>query len=187
MTRFLLLTALVAPLVGCAEQPDPTFQYGLRLDELTFEVWSPDQGVHPDASILSHPQNPFEDGIGAETKWDVADHGPVPAFYGWATALVGIPTGEHQFLAANAAKSIYDLGLAELDDLPIARDIAVRGFQNVLEEFPDAVTFDGTGREAYELVTPAYLALEDLGGDIPAGWTLVENPDGSTAAVRRQE
>ena len=55
-------------------------------------------------------------------------------------------------------------------------------FQAQLDNFPDAVTFDVTGKIAFELSTPAYTAMVELGVS-PRGWVLVTQPDGGEIAV----
>ena len=113
-------------LVGCDPLPDPAYVYGESLADLTFTVIDPDQGVYPNTSILTHPENPFSQGISLEAKFAAQEQGPIPAFYAWAQALVQEPTGEHQFFAAAAAHDIYSFGLADDADLVYARSIAVR-------------------------------------------------------------
>lgn len=182
LLSFSWLGLLVA--VGCEPLPDPAYLYGERLSDLAFIVLDPDQGVHPNASILSHPENPFRRGISLEAKFAAQDQGPIPAFYAWAQALVQEPTGEHQFFTAAAAHDIHSLGLAEDADLVYARSIAVRGYQNCLTVFPDSTaTFDVTGNARYDLLAQAIQGLQDLGGEIPLGWALLTQPDGSVVAV----
>ncbi len=66
----------------------------------------------------------------------------------------------------------------------MVRDRAIRGFQAMLDHFPEAVTYDVTGTIAYELATPSVKAILELGGE-PVGWILVMGPDGTTVAVPR--
>ena len=185
--RLTLSTGLLAAgllLGGCDELADPTYLYGESLADLEFVVLDPDQGVYPNTSITTHPDNPFRRGISLEAKFAAQDLGPVPAFYGWAQALVQEPTGEHQFFAAAAAHDIYRFQLADDADLVYARSIAVRGYQNCLNEFSDSTaTYDVTGNLRYDLLAQVLQGLEDLGGEIPLGWALVEQPDGSLIAT----
>jgi len=132
--------------------------------------------------VIRNPNNPFQEGIGEATKFEVANDGPVVAFYGWSTALVGIPSGEHQFFAAASAHRIYDQGLAPPEDLVFIRDIAIRGYTNVLDLFPGAVTFSADGETAFPLAPQAYQGIEALGGDT-TGWTFVETADGVGVVV----
>lgn len=185
MTRITVLaTALAAfGLLGCEEQPEPEYLYGEQIGGLEFIVLDPDQGVHPNTSILVHPENPFRRGISLESKFAVVSAGPVAAFYGWSTALTQQPTGEHQYYAAAAARDIYFGGLAADEDLVYARDIAVRGFQEVLLTFPDtAQTYDITGNVIYDLRAQAIDGIIALGGRVPNGWDVVTE-DGRRVAV----
>ncbi|MFT4976555.1 MAG: hypothetical protein ACI8S6_002460, partial [Myxococcota bacterium] len=150
LTPICLLSSVL--LVGCEELPDPEYLYGESLAGLEFIVLDPDQGVYPNTSITTHPENPFRHGISLEAKFAAQDQGPVPAFYGWAQALVQEPTGEHQYYVAAAAHDIYRFELAEDEDMVYARSIAVRGYQSCLEVFPDSTaTYDVTGNLRYDL------------------------------------
>lgn len=180
------LGALTAGLLlaGCEDLPDPVYLYGESLADLEFIVLDPDQGVYPNTSITTHPENPFRRGISLEAKFAAQEQGPVPAFYGWAQALAQEPTGEHQYFAAAAAHDIYRFGLADDGDMVYARDIAVRGYQRCLDEFPDSTaTYDATGNARYDLLDEALQGLIDLGGEVPVGWSLVEQSDGSVIAI----
>ena len=181
------IVAVFLLLAGCEELPEPAFLYGEQLGGLEFVVIDPDQGVHPNSSIMSHPDNPFRRGVSLDTKFAAQDVGPIPAFYAWSTALVQEPTGEHQFYAAAAARDIYLSERAEPKDLVFARSIAVRGFQNCLTEFPDSSgTFDITGNTRFDLLAQAIDGIEALGGRVPQGWAVVENADGVRVAVRTE-
>ena len=181
--RLVVASLGLAMVTGCEEQPDPAFVYGEQLGGLEFVVFDPDQGVHPNTSITRHPENPFSNGISLETKFEVGAAGVVAGFYGWATALVQEPTGEHQFYAASAARDIYVSQRAAPEDLVYARDIAVRGYQNVLTEFTGAVTYDATGTVAYPLSAQAIDGIVSLGGTVPTGWSVVEDANGVRTAV----
>jgi len=180
----LALALLPVGLAACEEQPEPEYIYGEQLGGLEFVVIDADQGVHPNTSITRHPNNPFRRGISLESKFAAQDVGPVVAFYGWAQALAQEPTGEHQFFAAAAARDIYLSERADPQDLVYARSIAVRGFQTCLEEFPDSTaTYDATGNLRYDLLAQAIDGIVGLGGRVPAGWQVIEQPDGTRVAV----
>lgn len=184
MLRTSLFMLLLGGLAACEELPDPEFVYGSSLADAEFTVLDPDMGVHPNISVTTHPDNPFRGGISLEAKFNAQAVGPIPAFYGWAQALVQEPTGEHQYFAAAAARDIYRFELTEDQDLVYARSIAVRGYQNCLTEFPDSTaTFDVTGNARFDLLVEAIQGLEDLGGEVPAGWALVSGPDGELIAT----
>ena len=172
------MLAVVA--AGCAADGTPIA--GVDLDAVEFHVCGPDMGVHPDDSVLIDPDNPFRElALGGETRWDVQSTGStVAAFYVWATISARSPHGEAQYYASLNLHAIVDRELADEADRPVARELAIRGYQSLLDHFPDSVTYDATGTIAYELATPSYLAIVDLGGT-PEGWILVDTPDGPRA------
>lgn len=169
-------------LVGCTLPPGE-YRYAVDLSGLEFLPFSPDEGVHPDTSVMADPNNPFADGIGADTKWDALSAGPVPGFYAMATALAQVPSGECQYYAASSAQGIYEGELAADEDLWLARDLAVRGYRVVLETFTDDVTYDETGTWSFAVAPLAYEALLELGGDT-SGYALITGDDGEQAVVQ---
>jgi hypothetical protein len=177
-----VLTLLLA---GC-EIPPPEYQFGFNLTGLTLELYSDDVGVHPHLDVLVDPNNPFaEYGVGAETKWDIlAQGGNVGGFYAWATVLANEPTGEAQFYTAIKLRDIYTVGEVSQEDLPRVRNLALRGFQAVLDAFPESVTYDATGTISARLATFAYNEITALGGRVQGDWVLVQTPSGGTEAVR---
>lgn len=172
---------LLLPLTGCAVEPGE-YRYGDDLTQLEFLPYTQLEGVHPDVSVMSDPNNPFSDGIGTDTKWDVLTSGPVHGFYAFATSLVQVPTGEHQLYTASAAHQIYDQELAAPGDLWLAREIAVKGYRQVLETFTDDVTYDATGTYFFAVAPIAYNGLLDLGGDT-TGYALITTDSGEQAVV----
>jgi hypothetical protein len=183
MKTWLLLAAAVG-VSGCYD--GASYVYGEPLAGMTLQVSNPNLGIHPDTSVLEDPNNPFRNSTpGAETKWQIqggADH--VPAFYSWATLLARQPGGESQFYAATQLVAIYQTGQADQASLPKVRELAVRAFQSVLDNFPDAVTYDASGTIAYELVTPSYKGVVELGGTVTGGWVLVKTSSGADKAVK---
>ncbi len=177
--RCATLTALL--LTGCITEPGE-YRYGDDLRELSFVPHGPDVGVYPDESVMADPNNPFSGGIGEQTKWDVYESGPVHGFYGMATALVQIPTGEHQYYAASSAQAVYEQELAAPEDLWLARDIAVNGYRAVLDHFLDDVTYDASGTYYWSVAPLAYQGLQDLGGDT-TGYALVTDDDDQQVVV----
>jgi hypothetical protein len=169
---------------GCAADGDP-WEGETLPTELT--LFSPNQGVHPDRSVLDDPANPFVAGaLADETVWQLQSNGGnVAAFYAWATANARGASGERQYYTALDLKAIYQLDQAAEDDREAVRDLAIRGFQAVLDYFPEAVTYDATGTIAYELATPSVQAILDLGGEVTGGWVLVMTDSGALIAVRR--
>lgn len=174
-------------LLAACQTPNPaTYHYGVPLDEVSFNLYSLSMGVYPDESVLDDPNNPFAaGGLDGDLRWDITAGGlPVATFYAWATWLVYQPTGEAQFYTASSLHSIYDLALAETNDLYYVRQLAIDGYQTVLDSFPDAVTYDATGTIAYPLAPLAYAGIEDLGGTVQGSWVQVTGDDGSTIVVQ---
>ncbi len=180
--RFALLPAIVA--MAC-RLPAPQYDYGIALNEVELALIDELEGVHPNRSVLVNPNNPFaEEGITEEARWIIQDAGYWPAsFYGWGTALANQPTGENQLYTAQAAQQIYERRAADTALLYFVRNIAIAGYQAVLDHFPDDVTYDATGTIAYPVAPTAYAAIESLGAT-PIGWVMVEGEDGVVALVR---
>ena len=183
--RHLVLVLVGLGLGGCADDGDPWS--GENLAGMTLSLHSKDVGVYPDQSVLSDPGNPFAGGaIGEQTIWQIqSSGGNVAAFYAWATALARGASGERQYYAALDLKAIYQMNQAVAEDMPQVRDNAIRGFQAVLDHFPDAVTYDATGTIAWDLATPSVLAILEMGGKVEGGWVIVQTENGGKMAVRR--
>ena len=163
-----ILTLTFALLAGCAPEP-ATWRTGDDLRGLRFDPFTEDVGVHPDVSILDDPLNPFAGNLdpNSDLKWQLNDSGCDRAVYSWATALAVQPTGEHQFYTASCMQALYEGGRVDDEDLYLVWNLAVRGHEQVLESFPDSVTYDATGTIAYPLAPIAEAALVSLGA-VPA-------------------
>lgn len=180
--RFLPLLSLLA---CSSDLPVPEYRYGVLLADLQFEVTDPDMGIHPNTSILADPENPFATGgISPEGKFQALTDSPTAGFYGMGTALTNEPTGEHQYYTAVSLEGIYDE--REISDPGLVRDMAIRAYQSVLDNFAGSVTFDEAGRFSFELGPLAIDGIEGLGGDVLNGWSKVETADGSFTAVQNQ-
>jgi hypothetical protein len=168
---------------GCAA--DGEAWQGSELPQSPFHLYADGVGVHPSQDVLDDPANLFAQGeLTADAVWRLQQSGGnVAAFYAWATLLARGANGERQYYAALDLKGIYDLEQVEDDESNIVRKQAIRGFQAMLDYFPDAVTYDATGTIAYELATPAVQAILALDGD-PVGWVLVSTPNGDKAVPR---
>lgn len=171
----LLLTAL-----ACIAEP-AAWYYGEDLTDLSVVPIAWNEGVYPDTSVLADPSNPFVDGIG-QAKWDVLATDCVAGFYAFATAQTEEGTGENQFYTASCLQSLYDADRLAPDDTYWGWSAAVRGYQVVLDTFPDSVTYDATGTIAYPLAPLAFHGIQALGAT-PEGWVEVVTADGTTTVV----
>lgn len=178
-----VLLAATLWLAGC---PEPgVFRLGVNLNNLELELTSTDMGIFPDRSVLRERNNPFAKGTDQFTKFDIESWGvPVPRFYVWASALAKEPTGENQFYTAGALRDIYNLEQVDPDELYLVREMAIRAYQSVLDNFPDSVTFDASGRIPFALAPLAFDGIESLGGTPEGGWVRVATPDGGTTVVK---
>jgi hypothetical protein len=180
-----LLLAAVALNTGCEIAPSE-YVFGFNVTGQRFELYSEEIGVHPSQDALLDPNNPFKDyGVGSETKWEIlADGGNVATFYAWATLLASQPTGEHQFYTGIALRGIYLTEEAPEEDLETIRTMAIAAFQSVLDNFPESVTFEASGKRSFRLATFAFNQIIELGGQVQGDWVLVQLPNGGTEAVR---
>lgn len=150
-------------LAACVTEP-PEYAYGIDLNALEFVLHDLDMGVYPNNSLGTDPNNPFGDGIASSEKWALFDAGTVPGFYAFGTVLLYEPTGENQLYTATAAHELYLTGQADDHDLWAVREIAVAGYQSVLDNFPNDVTYDASGTVAWEVAPIAQDGLDALGG-----------------------
>ncbi len=180
--RLVVFCVLLASACG----DDPEFRFGENISGLEFEFFREDEGVHPSKVVLSNPRNPFrETGIGAETKFAILNGGGnAGAFYAWATLLAREPTGEHQYFAALKLRDIHDSGEIEGADRERVRQMAIDGFQAVLDHFPDSVIVDVTGTQSFRLATPSLIGILDLNGDVLGDWVLLQDENGDPVAIR---
>jgi hypothetical protein len=176
---------LVLAASGCAADGDPWG--GEPLPGAPLDLYNASEGVYPDRSVLDDPANVFAIGaLSDDSIWELQRNGGnVAAFYAWATANARGASGERQYYTALDLKAIYELDQVVPDDSARVRDLAIRGFQAVLDHFPLAVTYDATGTIAYELATPSVQAILALGGDVLGGWILITTGDGTVIAVQR--
>lgn len=177
--------ALVALLAGCGVEPSE-YVFGFNVTGQRFVLFSETVGIHPSQDVQLDPNNPFKDyGVGSETKWEIlADGGNVATFYAWATLLASQPTGEHQFYTGIALRGIYRAQEAPDEDLETIRAMAIAAFQSVLDNFPESVTFEASGKRSFRLATFAFNQIIELGGQVQGDWVLVQLPSGGTEAVR---
>lgn len=184
LTRACCLAVSVA-LASCEIAPSE-YVFGFNVTGQRFTLYSEGIGVHPNQEVLLDPNNPFKDyGVGSETKWEIlSDGGNVATFYAWATLLASQPTGEHQFYTGIALRGIYLTEEAPEEDLETIRGLAIAAFQSVLDNFPESVTFEASGKRSFRLATFAFNQIIELGGQVQGDWVLVQLPNGGTEAVR---
>jgi len=182
-TKWLWLGAVVL-VTACGEAPE--YRFGKNITGIQFELFNVTEGIHPSTVTLDNPRNPFREfNIGEETKFDIlANGGNAGAFYAWATLLANIPIGENQFYAALTLRDIFEANEVPQEDRQIVRQMAIDGFQAVLDCFPDDVFFDVTGTFSRRLATPAFENIIELGGVPQGDWVLVTDSNGTSIAVR---
>lgn len=160
------MSPLLPLLLACAPEP-PQYVYGVDLGALEYAYLDENQGVYPDNSLMDDPNNPFAvTGLAGDDRWDIYPTGAVPGFYAFGTWLALQPSGEAQYYTALAAQNIYVTEQAPADELWAVRELSIAGYRAVLEYFPDAVTYDAAGVNAYPLAPLAEEGITALGGDL---------------------
>jgi len=179
---FVGLALLAAACGGDNEQ----YRFGFNTTGIQFELFNETEGIYPSEVTLDNPRNPFREfAIGEDTKFDILDDGGnAAAFYAWATVLANQPTGENQFYTATKLRDIFLANEVPQQDRQIVRQMAIEGFQRVLDCFPDSVFFDVTGTFSRRLATLAFIEILELGGAPEGDWILVEDSNGNPTAVR---
>ena len=172
--------------MGCEPPDAPGYLYGVNLATVEFELTDLEMGVHPNQSVLEAENNPFQHAFpGKEVRWDINDGASdAAAFYSWATLLALEPTGENQFYTALKLKALYESSGTKSEYLPYVRQMAVDGFQAILDHFPGSATYDVTGVIPYMLAPLAYQNIVELGGSVQGGWVLVESSTGKVDVVK---
>ena len=177
-----LMWMVVLVMSGCMPEA-PEWRFGFNLTGVEYVEFHDDEGVHPSTRVLENPRNPFVNlYVSQDTLFKLFDGGGnAGAFYAWATALARVPTGEHQYYTARKLADIH--GAQELTGVAQERlrKRAIRAYQSVLDNFPDSVSYDITGKIPFRLATLAYNGIIGLGGRVHGGWVLVETKDGPQA------
>lgn len=178
--KTMMLPLIALALAGCEPLEAPTYRYGVDLEDHAFVWFDATEGVHPSAMVLQNPNNPFADGGVSNTgKWEIEEGGNhAVAFYGWATVLVGEPTGEAQYYAASHLEQLFYGDDVDGSEVFRVREQAIAAYTAVLDSFPEGVSYDASGTFAFRMAPLAYAGLQRLGGPIPDGWVQVETPDG---------
>jgi hypothetical protein len=183
-TKYLWLGLLVFA-ASCGEAPE--YRFGQNISGVEFVFFDESEGVFPSRVTLQNPNNPFRGfKVSDDVKFDILGNGGnAGAFYAWATILASIPIGENQYFTAVKLRDIYLSNELAEEDQEKVRQMAVNGFQAVLDCFPDSVLFDATGTFAVaRLATLSYLEILDLNGVPEGDWLLVEDSRGIPTAVR---
>ncbi len=193
MRTCMMLVAALA-LGGCTKTP--VYLYGRDFTKLEYVYTGPTTGVYPSLTILDDPNNPFAYDLPSEevkgddpkpdTKWILqASAGPIASYYAWGTVLARNPYGEAQFFTAKNLEQIFRTGQVGKGEQSKVAEQGVNAFQAMLDYFPDAVTYDASGKIPSYLATPALQGLLGLGGTAKGGWVLVMGDDGQPKAVRQ--
>jgi hypothetical protein len=176
----------LALLAAACGDDNEQYRFGFNTTGIQFELFNETEGIHPSEVTLDNPRNPFREFvIGEDTKFDILDDGGnAAAFYAWATVLAGQPTGENQFYTATKLRDIVQANEVAQEDRETVRQMAIEGFQRVLDCFPNSVFFDVTGTFSRRLAPLAYVEILELGGAPQGDWILVQDSNGNPTAVR---
>lgn len=158
-----LLSLLIIFIAGCDHKTgDLVTSIDLPTDQI-LNLYSADEGIHPDQSVLDNPDNPFADAnINMENVWDMNDVCPSAKakFYLWASILAKIPVGEHQYFTAKSLHELYTVGGSEN-----AKQQAKKAYRATLDHFFDDVTWwqaDWVQEETYYAVLLRNLVAQSL-------------------------
>ena len=168
-----LIGCLALASTACGDDP-AEFRFGDQLANLEFRLFSENVGVHPFDDVLADPNNPFaRSGVSLDTKFEILAGASTPgAWYAWATVLAAQPTGEHQFFTAQLMEALAATRSGE--ERFQLEQIAIRGYQAVLDFFPGDISFlDATLINSFRVVTPAYFGIIRLGGRPEGDWVVV--------------
>ena len=186
-SSYIKLSFLGLVLAAAACGDDGQYEFGFNTTGIEFEFFNRTEGIHPSRVTLSNPNNPFREFFPSDdTKFAIlGDGGNAGAFYAWATILAEIPIGENQFFTAVKLRDLYLSNEVAEEDRDTVRQMAIDGFQVVLDCFPQSLLFDASGTFAAEsLATLSYIQILDLGGVVQGDWRLVEDTQGDPTAVR---
>lgn len=186
-SSYIKLSFLGLVLAAAACGDDGQYEFGFNTTGIEFKFFNRTEGIHPSKVTLSNPNNPFRlYGVSDETRFAIlGDGGNAGAFYAWATLLTEIPIGENQFFTAVSLRNLYLSNEVAEEDRDTVRQMAVDGFQAVLDCFPESLLFDASGTfTPNSLATLAFGEILDLGGVVQGDWRLVEDSLGNPTAVR---
>ena len=183
---YIKFSLLVLVLVTAACGDDPEYEFGFNITGIEYEFFDVTEGIHPSRVTLDNPRNPFREfGVSDDTKFDILGNGGnAGAFYAWAALLAKIPIGENQYFTAVKLRDIYQANEVAEEDRETVRQMAVDGFQAVLDCFPESVLFDATGTFSLRLAPLAHAEILEIGG-VPLGdWIVVVDSRGGSTVVQ---
>ena len=182
---FILLILVIILFTGCDRKTGDLVDVVDLPTDYMLDLYSANEGIHPDTSVLDNPANPFADAnVNMENVWDLTDTCPSPKsrFYLWATLLANVPVGEHQYFTAVSLHELYTVGGSEN-----AKAQAKKAYRATLDYFFDSATwwqadwivdetyyavllrnlvaqhlYDPSGENLLPLYTDPVLALADL-------------------------
>lgn len=131
--------------------------------DYVLDLYSANEGIHPDQSVLDDPANAFADAnLNMENVWDLNDTCPSPKakFYLWASILANIPIGEYQYFTAKSLHELYTAGGSAN-----AKEQAKKAYRATLDHFFDSVTWwkaDWMQDETYYAVLLRNLVAKSL-------------------------
>ena len=177
-TRALFAVSACVLAAACGDD-DPIPRLGTPLGSVEFQLFNANVGVHPNNDVLADPNNIFaESGIDVELRFPILNNADAPAaFYAWATLLATQPNGEHQYYTSLLLESIA--ATKEGEERFELEQVAVRGYQAVLDFFPRAIVFfDEELTGSFRVLPLAYVAILRLGGEPEGDWVEIINEDG---------
>lgn len=159
----IILSLVLILIAGCDRKTGYIFNVVDLPTDNILDLYSANEGIHPDQSVLEDPANPFADAnLNMENVWDLADECPSPKarFYLWATILANIPIGEYQYFTAKSLHELYTVGGSEN-----ARQQAIKAYRATLDHFFDSATWwlaDWIVEETYYAVLLRNMVGESL-------------------------
>ncbi len=160
----LIVLSLVLIIIAGCDRKNGTLVDVVDLPtDYILDLYSANEGIHPDTSILDDPANPYaKANLNMENVWDLNDASPSPKakFYLWASILANIPVGEHQYFTAKSLHELYTAGGSEN-----AKEQAKKAYRATLDHFFDDVTWwkaDWIEEETYYAVLIRNLVGENL-------------------------
>lgn len=160
---FILLALVIVLITSCDRKTGDIVNVVDLPTDYMLDLYSANEGIHPDTSVLDNPDNPFADAnINMENVWDLTTACPSPKsrFYLWASILANIPIGEYQYFTAVSLHELYTVGGSEN-----AKAHAKKAYRATLDHFFDSATWwqaDWIADETYYAVLLRNLVAQHL-------------------------